>query len=236
MSKRIHEIDCSSDYLRWINKTSELNLKTPKGLDAFQKEIIEANDSAFAYFFAFEFDYKSYLMQKVILTGQNIKYVFFFAQNINNADIKTLQSIITLSDKIEFITKFACFVKGANKKLLQKHIIRSRNVKYIHMFMKHNKNVNIKIFKDIIIKSGKPRYLFELAKSITNLEEIGQIEDLIIKSECFTYMRLFAQKIKQANVEKIENAVIALGNDEELKKFARFVKKSKMHNFLLVDN
>ena len=47
-------------------------------------------------------------------------------------------------------------------------------------------------------------------------------------------MRLFANKIKMADVDKIEQAVLASDNDKEIKKFAAQVKQSKMKKFLLM--
>jgi len=102
------------------------------------------------------------------------------------------------------------------------------------MYLKHVKGSDTSKFKQIIIDSGKPRYLFELAKHLTTDSDIEMIEDLIIKSNSFTYMRLFAEKIKKANVEKLEQAVLATDNGPEIKKFAKYVRKSKMKQFLLV--
>jgi hypothetical protein len=47
-------------------------------------------------------------------------------------------------------------------------------------------------------------------------------------------MRLFAEKIKLANLEKIEQAVLDSDDLNEIKKFAKYVKKSKMKKFFLV--
>jgi len=102
------------------------------------------------------------------------------------------------------------------------------------MYLKHVKGADLTKFKQIILASKKPRYLFELAKRLDDSKEIVLIQDLIIESKSFTYMRLFAEKIKQANVEKIEQAVLDNGNPIEIKKFAKYVKKSKMKQFLLV--
>ena len=93
---------------------------------------------------------------------------------------------------------------------------------------------NVSEFKQIIIESGKPKYLFELAKRLTAREEVEQIEDLIIQSKSLTYMRLFAEKIKLADVEKIEQAVLDSENSEEIKKFSKYVRKSSMKKFLLL--
>ena len=43
-----------------------------------------------------------------------------------------------------------------------------------------------------------------------------------------------SEKIKKANVDKIEQAVLATDNGPEIKKFAQYVRKSKMKQFLLV--
>ena len=47
-------------------------------------------------------------------------------------------------------------------------------------------------------------------------------------------MRMFAEKIKRANVEKIEQVVLDSDNVNEIKKFAKYVKRSKMKRFFLV--
>lgn len=245
MNKYLFESDYSADSLRWIKKCEEKNLKPfsfyikedeniLNKLEILQNEIITSNDSALAYFFACDFPYKIYRMQKVILDRKDAKYALLFAQNIKHCDVKALQNIVINSKKIKYICKFACFVKGADRKPLEALIIKSKNVKYAHMYLKHVKNSDVTKFKKIIISSKKPRYLFELAKHLDDKKEISLLEDLIIKTGSFTYMRLFAEKIKSANVEKIEQAVLESENVIEIKKFAKYVKKSKMKNFFLV--
>jgi len=92
MNKHVYESDYSADSLRWLNKIIELNLKPSDhvGLEKFQDEIIVANDTAMAYFFATEFSYKVWRMQKLILDKKDPKYAFIFALTVPNADIKVL--------------------------------------------------------------------------------------------------------------------------------------------------
>jgi hypothetical protein len=244
MNKYLFELDYSADSLRWIRKLEE---KYPKfgsatikptysldDLENFQNEIIKDNDSALAYFFAGAYAYKQYKMQKLILDNKDAKYALLFAQNIKNCDIKALQALVVSSKKIKYICDFACFVSGADCKPLEEIIIKSKKIKYAHKFLKHVKGSDAKKFKNVILSSDKPRYLFELAKHLTDLKEISLIEDLIIKSGSFTYMRLFAEKIKTANIEKIEQAVLDSDNVNEIKKFAKYVKRSSMRKFFLV--
>jgi hypothetical protein len=234
MNKYLFESDFSADSLRWLQRCETFDRNRVEELEKLQNEIIDNNDSALAYFFATEFPYKLHRMQKVILDNKDAKYSFLFAQNIRNAAIPSLQKIVVDSRKIKYICKFACFVKGADRKPLESIILKSKNVKYAHMFLKHIKGSDVSKFKDIILASGKPRYLFELARHTNNINELNQIEDMIIASRSFTYMRLLAEKIKLANVEKIEQAVLDTDNVNEIKKFAKYVRRSKMKKFFLV--
>lgn len=244
MSKYHYETDYSQDSLRWIKKLSEKIKYNPfsksegsyegKDLENLQNEIISAKDSALAYFFTAEFGYKPHRMQKIILDNKDAKYALLFAQDIPNADIKALRRIVVSSKNIKYISRFACFVKGADAKKLESIIIKSKNVKGAHNFLKYVNGADVKKFKDLIIASKCPRYLYALAKHLTNPQEVAQIEDLIIKSGSFTYMRLFADKIEMANVKKIEQAVLDSDNVKEIKKFAKYVKRSQMKRFFLV--
>lgn len=243
MTSYIIDNDYSADSLRWIKKCEELDIKSndksiPKILEKLQNEIIENKDPALAYFFCTEFDYKHYMMQKVIFENKEPKYAFIFAQNVPNSDIKSLQKIVVDSKNIKYICNFACFVKGADLKPLETLILKSiskpKNVKYAHKFLKYVSGANVKKFKEFIMLSKKPRYLFELAKHLTNKKEISKIEDLIIETGSFTYMRLFAEKIKLANIEKIEQVILGSDNVNEIKKFARYVHRSSMRRFFIV--
>jgi len=245
MSTYLSENDYSADSLKWIKRYEEKQLKpnpyskdqsgyNVEELEQFQNEIIKENDSALAYFFACEFPYKRFRMQKIILDNKDPKYSYLFAQNIDNADIFALQKVVINAKNIKYICKFACFVERADIKLLENLILKCRHVKYAHMYLKHVKTADVNKFKEIILESKKPRYLFELAKHITNLDELAMIENLIIAAGSFTYMRLMADKIKKVNVEKIEQAILESENTNEIAKFAKGVKKSKMKRFLLV--
>ncbi len=107
------------------------------------------------------------------------------------------------------------------------------DAKYAHKFIKHVKGARYHKFKKMIIKSRKPRYLFELAKRLKSKRDINLIQDLIIKSKSPTYIRMFAEKIKNSDVEKLEEAILEL-DTESVKKFALYVKKSKMRNFVIM--
>lgn len=245
MDKYLFESDYSSDALRWSRLIDDRQIKpnpyskdktgyNPEELEKLQNHIIKEEDAALACFCAMDFSYKVYRMQKIILDKQDVRYAFLFAQNVKGCDITALQKVVVDSKKIKYICKFACFVRGADRKALEACIVKSKNVKYAHMYLKHVKSADVSKFKNIIINSKKPRYLFELARHLTDDKDIAVVQDLIIQSGSFTYMKLFAEKIKRADVEKIEQAVLDTENTVEIKKFAKYVKRSKMRRFFLV--
>lgn len=143
-SSYIYENEDSTDSLRWLDKLGDKPSNNPEVLEKLQDEIIQTGDAALAYFFANDFPYKTYRMQKVVLDKKDAKYAFFFALNIKNADIKALQSIVLASKKIKYVAKFACFVRRAERKPLESFIIKSKSVKYNDMLLKHIKGTDVK--------------------------------------------------------------------------------------------
>jgi hypothetical protein len=223
----------TSDFIRWLGIIEDRAMP-PSELEKLQDKIIKTNDAGLAYFCALEFPYRTDRMQKIIIGQKNASYALLFAQHIKNADIKSLQHIVIESKIVKLITKFACFVNGANQRKLEKLVIKSGIDQFAHMIVKHCKNANIDQLKPIILKTGKPRYLFELSKHVSSKKDIVLIEGLIIKSGNANYIRIFADKIKGANIDRLEEAIIALGNQEDIKRFAQKIKTSKLKKFLLI--
>lgn len=228
----------NSDFIRWLKKRQDLDLdfKHPTSkLNLLQEEIIKDIDAAFACFFAIDFpSFKPHHMQRVVFDAQNPKYAVLFAQTVKNADTKAFQKLVIKSQQLKYVVKFAQSVSNADLPLLEKIIIKSKDPKYAYVWIRQIKNANITKFKKIILSSQNPQYLFELAKHLHKRRDIAIIEDILIKLQSFDYIRLLASKIKLANVEKLEQAILDTENLKEIKNFAKTVKKSKMKKFLLV--
>lgn len=228
--------DYLGEYSRSLEIFQSKNLiddPKPKILDSLQEEIIKNKDYSLAYFFALTFNYKNYLMQKVVMDSLNANYIFLYASKINNSDIKSLEISILKTKNIKVITEFACFIPKISVDKFKKVILKSKNPKSFYMFIKHINSNNINLFKDVLIKSGKGTYLFELSKHIKSKKDIELIEDALIKSKSYTYIRLLAKNNKLANLEKLEEFIMNSGNIKEMKKFAKDIKQSKMRNFLI---
>jgi len=235
MSTLIFTTDYYHDYFTWLSVSDGIDSNKKKELDRLQGQIIKNKDPAFACFFAIDFGYKTSLMQNIILETKSDKYALLFAREIAAADIKVLQEIVIKSNNIKYICSFGCSVKGADHKRIENIIIKSGSPMYAHMYMKNTKSANTAKLKKIIMASNKPRYLYELAKISKSKNEILKLEDLILGAKCFTYIRLFADKVKYANVERIEQFVLDNFSPDQIRQFARYVKGSKMKKFLLVD-
>ena len=185
-----------------------------------------------AYYFANDLGYKNYAMQAVIIRNKSIKYSVLFAQNIENADIVSLQNIVLDSKNIKYICRFVCNVEGADKKKAEIMILADKNAKGACALIKHAGS-DPNNFKKIIMDSKAPRYLYELAKHLKGKKDLKKIEELIIESKSPTYIRLFAKNFSEANIEKLEQAMLDSENIKEIKKFALQVKNSKMSNFII---
>lgn len=236
MNKSLFNADYGNDSFRWFKKLEERNITKKSEIDKLhilQDEIIENKDAALAYFFAVEFDYKTYRMQKVILDNQDARYALLFAKDIVNCDIKALQNVVIASKKMKYICDFACFVNKADLDILKPIILKSKNAKYASMWLKLVSDHDVR-FKHIIFNSKNPKYLFELAKNSLSKTEIKKIEDLLIDTKSLMYIRLFASRIKHANVDRLEQIILSSNNIHEIKKFAKQIKNSKMRKFLAV--
>lgn len=244
-SEYFFEKDYNKDLWRWIKiyepiKNHCISYPNDVLLDNIQNTILATQDAGLAYFFTEYFNYKTHLMQKVILNVKSPKYAFAFANHFPKADIKALQDIVINSNNIKYICYFGLFIRNSNVKKIEKIIIqankqdKNRYAKYAYMWLKGNKIHDLEEFKKIILSSKKPQFLFELAKCLTNPKDISKIERLIIKSGSLTYMRMFAATIDGANVPKLEKVVLASQNMKEIKKFAKAVKNSTLKNFQIL--
>ncbi len=217
------------DYLKWMQFISSF----PPSL--YLSEILKNKNPLLAYFFALEKNNSLPKMQEIILNSKNPKYIFLFAQTICSADVRALQNAIIATNNIKYISKFALFVDKSNFEILEKIILKSKKAKYISMLLASNKWKNINLYSNIFLSIKKPKYLFQLAKIVSNKKIISQIEDEIIKSGSCFYIRMFALKIRDAKLEKLERAILDSGNIKEIKKFAKDIKNSKISQFLLVN-
>jgi hypothetical protein len=161
-------------------------------------------------------------------------WLYRFARNVKGANIKKIQSAMIASHDINYIAEFGCFVKGADKELIQDIIIKRNNPKAAYLYLSYNKFCDVEKLKPIVFKSKRPRYLYALAKRTTNKKDIPLIEELILKGGSWMYIRLFAQFIPGADIRKCEDAVIASGSVEQMRKFAKAVKSPRLEKLSLL--
>ena len=109
MQKYLFDTEIGADYIKWVEflEKHNINLHSTKiskeQIASLENAILLAKDPILAYFFCIDFNYNLHKMQKIILECKNPKYIYLFAQNISNADIKALQSAIIYSQNIKYI-------------------------------------------------------------------------------------------------------------------------------------
>jgi hypothetical protein len=215
------------DALLKIKDRKELRTKAKK-----LEQYVLANCNPFlAFRLAMEFedlDISTTKLQNLIISSKDARYIYRYAYTIKKADIKNLQDAIIKCGNILQITKFGCFIRGANRSEIEKLIIKSDNAKAAYFYLRFVKHCNINKLKPIILKSRRPRYLFALARKLKNKKEIDYIQNLIINGTSYMYMRLFAVHIKNADIKRLEEKIIASKNIDEMKKFAKAVKSERL--------
>lgn len=229
-----------ADFWNWsktydIIKDHKINSKNDPKLDKIQAEIIRAKDPGQAFFCALFTNYKTHLMQQVIVDARSAKYAYAFASSIFDSDVALLQEVVIASKNIKYICQFGCFVEDSDVKKIESIIIKSKNPKYAHTWLNNVKPVNFSKLKSIIInaKTIKPQFLYSLAFHLTNSKDLKKVEDLIIKSGSCKYIRLLAENVEGANIRKLENAILATNNAKEIRKFAN-IKGSRLNSFSLL--
>ena len=232
------EVEFAKDLWRWYDILNTIKdhkaLTNDPILDKIQAQIIVDRDAALAYFYALHFNYKTYLMQRVIVESKNPKYLFGWAKDIVGADKKAIQSLIMATHNVKYICYFGLFVKGANTHKIEQIVAKSKQAKYAHLWVKHHKGAKISLFKQIIIDSKKPKYLLELARHLTRKQDIKTIENALVKLGSLTYIRLFASEIRYADIPRLEAIILKSHNMVEIKKFAKSVKGSSIGNFYIL--
>jgi hypothetical protein len=224
---------------KWFDLYPELDESFVKAnktdhLDRVQEEIIQADDAELAFYFAYFVPYKRYRMQKVILDAKNASYALLFAQNIQDADIRRLQLLVEKDGNIKLMTKFVCDVEGAKKGQIENLILTEKSAKCAYWLLCRFGKISHKL-RNLILTSKCPRFLYQLAKSpLTTKKERIIIEDLIIASKNGTYIRLFARDIEEANLAKLEKAILAGQDMEQIRKFAKAIKGSKLRKMQLL--
>jgi hypothetical protein len=161
-------------------------------------------------------------------------YLISFALGIRSANIPKLQEAVIRSRSAANIAAFACFVKNADGPRLEECVAELKNPQGAYTLLANYKNVDVEKFRPIIMKSKRPRYLYQLSKHTTNAFQLTQIEDLILRSKSFFYMRLFWQNTPSADLVKLENRVLASGNLKEIKKTYALTGSKRLGRFVML--
>ena len=248
MNDYLSNMSFSIDYPDYDQKYGKLllhhkiNFNTDPLLDSIQKDIIKTNNPSFAAFFAYEIPYHSYRMQEIILNSKSLPHILFFAQNINGSDIKALQQAIIISsskDRFKYLFQFAYSIPTADIKKIELIIIEAaeNNPKLIRIsyhFFRYIRCSNPNRFIKAILKYGIPSQWFYLAEKSQSRKEVALIEKKLMEANSFRYIRLVAQNIPLANIQRLEKWVLASGNIVEIKKFAKAVKLSKVRHLAIL--
>lgn len=205
----------------------------------FEKIILREKKSLAVYRLALELDHRGFstkrLERHIIAIGEP-KYLIRYARDIRVCSTSRIEEALLKLDCAPFLwAMFAIEVPGANKERIERLIIKTGNAKAAYLCLRYLNFPNIKALKKILIKSKKPRYLFALACMCKRKNELAVLQDLIIGSRNASYIRLLAKKIKGADIEKLELAVIETGNIREIRRFANELNTKRALRLSILD-
>lgn len=206
------------------------------------KFVLNKHNAYYAYRLAIELDRKNFstneLEDHIINISisnviNNNRYLFMMALNVRGSNIKKLQQAVINTKNPDLMAEFCCFVKGCDADLLEKLIIDHKIPRASYIIIRFLNNCQIDKHKKILIKSRKSRYLYACALKSNSIEELRIIEDLIIKNRSHYYVRLMAT-LPNADIEKLENRIIASENFEEIRKMYQITKTSRLAKYVLL--
>jgi len=202
-----------------------------------EKLIISGTDPLPAYRLSLEFASRNitarHLETFIISTGDPSS-IFKLARDNPRVRVERLQAAMLQIASPAAIARFACLVPGADKRRLEKLIIKSGNAQAAAFFITHDRFCNLAKLKPIIMRSGKPRYLLALAKRLTSKKDILRIQELIIQSGSYRYMRLFAAACTHADVQRLEDLAFQSMDIELIKAFALSVGSERASRLLTI--
>lgn len=232
----------------FMTRIKNLDLIKNKGIfrkeaRALEKIAIEENNPFMAYILAYRLHSKNIRTSKL----ENVIckyagrgwyrspfYIILYAINIRGANILKLQSAILKKGRIQDIAEFGAKVKGADKILIENKIVQSNNPAAAYIYLTKVKSCNINKLKPILMRTKRPRYLYALAKVLKNKKELDQIQDKIIAANSDMYVRLYAQHIPSADIQRLEDRMVKSRNIVEMKRFAAAIKSERIEKMLLL--
>lgn len=163
------------------------------------------------------------LMQKIILSKNDVKYIYLFAKNISNVDIDKIQNAIIVSNNLYYIYLFAKNIDNANIELLTKKLIDLKGIDYFYIFARDIKGANIPLLEEATIKYGTSEDIYYFAEGIPNAN-INKLQDAIIVLNDPYYMYLFAKNIKNSDIHVLQQAIYRTNDLEHIKLMNELVK------------
>lgn len=231
------------DFFQSINilsKSSDKKLIRAK-VKELTKFALSKLNAYYAYRLAFTLDKKDFpideLEEYIISLSKthtaNQRYLLIMAMNVDRANIERLESAVIETKNAELLAEFSCFVEGARERELEDLVLALKVPRASYVFMRHSKDCQKDKHKAILIKSGKSRYLYSCAKNVDSMEEQRMLEDLICKNKSHYYVRLMAN-LPNADIEKLENRIIASEDFVEIRKMYEATKSNRLAKFVLL--
>ena len=167
----------------------------------------------------------NYLVEDTIKNGET-HYLYTIAKYIK-LEVKHIYELaMELISRRSVIHSyyFAKDVEGAPIVLLENYIVSENDPKYIYLFARDIEGANIKKLEEAIIKTNDPEYIYLFARNIKTSDK-NLLFNALVNLGAARFVLEFFESVTMMPLEKVERALIDIGDDDVYQKFLMYKYK-----------
>lgn len=135
------------------------------GFELTLEAVLSFNDPELAYEFAKENNTDVRRLGKVVIDSKNAMYNFYYARDIEGADIKSHEDVVLEANNPHYSILFMAFIPNADIKKHSQIILKSKNP-YLNYYCalliaKRELDLSIKPHEKVVLQSKNPEWNFQ---------------------------------------------------------------------------
>ena len=232
IQKIVLEYGKSEDIVNFCNYVKGIDIKY------IEDEIIKRKDYRTIYKIAATINNSDkYKLEETIINSNNAKYIYRFATYVKGANIEKLEEAIIKTNNLKYLYKFM-LIDNCNKNNILKRILELdeytiyEKMDKIIEIINNIPNIDLQLIEDYIVNSNSSKCIYEYCLNGRYLN-IKSLEDKILDLNQLAFICLFAIKIKNANIIRIEEYIRNNCKIEYIKEIVEFYEI--MVNIGLID-
>lgn len=165
-------------------------------------------------------------IEDMIITSNNAYFAYLYPQMFDDCEVAKFEKVVINSGDINVICDFANDVKGANVLNIANSLIKKHDTDSIYRFITSVKRIDVTKIRRALIELNDSKIICELAKGQKN--NVLELEDKMLEIGEAKDIYNFACKVKDANIPKLEEAIIRTRNVKYINKFFEKIQSSRI--------